>query len=80
MRMNMEDDSLLLKKQLKVTYERLCKLGEHKKSVELKLKNIDLEKDREFLLETMKRLDDNLLIEYKRREGILKVMNSKNAL
>ena len=73
----MKDDSELLKKQLDVNDERLQKLGEHKKSVELQLKNLDANKDHTFLLEIMKRLDHNLQIEYKQRNGILKAIRSK---
>jgi DNA integrity scanning protein DisA with diadenylate cyclase activity len=74
----MGDDSELLKIQLDVNDERLQKLGEHKKSVELQLKSLESEKDREFLLEIMKRLDHNLQIENKHRDGILKALSSKN--
>lgn len=74
----MSDDSELLKTQLDVNDERLRKLGEHKKSVELQLKNLKSEKDHRFLLEIMKRLDNNLQIEYVQRDGILKALNSKN--
>jgi hypothetical protein len=74
----MSDDSELLKTQLDVNDERLRKLGEHKKSVELQLKNLKSEKDHRFLLEIMKRLDDNLQIEYRQHDGILKALNSKN--
>ena len=49
----MSDDSELLKTQLDVNGERLRKLGEHKKSVELQLKNLKFEKDDIFLLEIM---------------------------
>ena len=76
--MNMQDDLDLLKKQLEVNDERLKKLEEHKKSIGLKLKNHKSEKDYEVLLETMKRLDHNLQIEYKQRNGIIKAMNSKD--
>ncbi len=72
------DDSELLKMQLDVNDERLRKLMEHKKSVESQLKNLKLDKDHEFLLEVMKRLEKNLQIEYKQRDGILKAINSKN--
>jgi len=73
----MTSDSELLKKQLKVNDERLRKLGQHKKSVESQLKNLVDHKEHEFLLEIMKRLDHNLQIEYKQRDGIIKAMNSK---
>jgi hypothetical protein len=73
----MTDDLELLKKQLEINDERLRKLGEHKKSVELQLKNSKSEKDHKFLLEIMKRLDHNLQFEHKQREGIIKAMGSK---
>ena len=74
----MSGDSELLKIQLDVNDKRLQKLEEHKKSVELQLKNLQSEKDHGFLLEIMKRLDHNLQIEYKQRDGILKALDSKN--
>ena len=75
--MNMIDDSALLKKQLEVNDKRLKKLEGHKKSIEPELKNPQSKKDYERLLETMKRLDHNLQIEYKQHDGIIKAMNSK---
>ena len=75
--MNVNNDLDLLKKQLEVNSKRLKKLEEHKKSIESELKNPKSEKDYERLLETMKRLDHNLQIEYKQRDGITKTMNSK---
>ena len=78
--MNVQDDLDLLKKQLEVNDKRLKKLEEHKKSIELELKNPKFEKDYERLFETMKRLDHNLQIEYKQRDGIIKAMNSKAQL
>ena len=74
----MRCDSELLKTQLDVNDERLRKLGEHKKSVELQLKNLKSGDDDVFLLEILKRLDNNLQIEYRQRDGILKALNSKN--
>ena len=73
----MNGDSELLKKQLEVNDERLLKLGEHKKSVESQLKNLAANKDHTFLLEIMKRLDHNLEIEHKQRDGIIQAINSK---
>jgi hypothetical protein len=73
----MNDDSKLLRKQLDVNDERLRKLVDHKKSVESQLKNLLASKDDTFLLEIMKRLDHNLQIEYKQRDGIIKAINSK---
>ena len=75
--MNVQDDLDLLKKQLEVNDERLKKLEAHKKSIEPELKNPKSKKDHGRLLETMKRLDHNLQIEYKQRDGIIKAMNSK---
>ena len=75
--MNVQDDLDLLKKQLEVNDKRLKKLEEHKKSIEPEMENPKSKKDYERLLETMKRLDYNLQIEYKQRDGIIKAMNSK---
>jgi len=75
--MNMKDDLDLLKKQLEVNDKRLKKLEEHKKSIESELKNPKSEKDYDRLFETIKRLEHNLQIEYKQRDGIIKAMNSK---
>lgn len=65
----------LLDQQLKVNEERINKLEEHKK---YELKNPKSE-NQETHLETMKRLEDNLQLEYKKRDGIIKTMNSKYA-
>lgn len=73
----MNDDSELLKKQLKVNDHRLRKLEKHKISVELQLKNPRSKNDSDFLLEVMKRLDHNLQLERKQREGILNAINSE---
>ncbi len=73
----MSEDSKLLKKQLKINDDRLRKLEEHKKSVELHIKNLKPENDPNFLLETLKRLDRNLQFENKQREGILRAMRPK---
>ena len=75
--MNVQNDLDLLKKQLEVNDKRLKKLEEHKKSLEPDLKHPKSKKDCERLLETMKRLDHNLQIEYKQRDGIIKAMNSE---
>ena len=64
----------LLDQQLKVNQERINKLEEHKK---YELKN-PKSKNPETHLETIKRLDYNLQLEYKKRDGIIKTMNSKN--
>jgi len=76
--MNVQDNLDLLKKQLEVNDVRLKKLEEHRKSIEPELKNPKSKKDYKMLLETMKRLDHNLQIEYKQRDGIIKAMNSKD--
>ena len=74
----MTDNLIILKKQLKTNDNRIKKLKEHKKSVEPELKNPKSHKDHERLLETMKRIDHNLQIEYAQRDGILDAMNSED--
>jgi hypothetical protein len=64
----------LLDNQLKINDERIKKLKEHKKS---ELNNPKSENP-EIHLETMKRLEYNLQLEYKKRDGIIKTMNSKD--
>jgi uncharacterized Zn finger protein (UPF0148 family) len=64
----------ILDQQLKVNEERINKLEEHKKH---ELENPKSE-NQETHLETMKRLEHNLLLEYKKRDGIIKTINSKN--
>ena len=64
----------LLDQQLKVNEERINKLEEHKK---YELENTKSE-NQETHLETMKRLEHNLQLEYKKRDGIIKTMNSKD--
>jgi uncharacterized Zn finger protein (UPF0148 family) len=64
----------LLDQQLKVNQKRINKLEEHKK---YELENPKSE-NLEIHLETMKRLEYNLQLEYKKRDGITKTMNSKN--
>lgn len=54
-------------KKKKVNDARIKKLEKHKKS---ELKNPTSE-------ETMKRIEHNLQIEYKKRDGIIKTVNSK---
>ena len=63
----------LLDQQLKVNQKRINKLEEHKKH---ELENPKY-KNLETRLETMKRLEYNLQLEYKKRDGIIKTMNSK---
>jgi len=57
----------LLDEEKRVNCKRIKKLEEHKK---LELKNPTSE-------ETMKRIEHNLQIEYKKRDGINKTINSK---
>ena len=64
----------ILDQQLKVNEERINKLEEHKKH---ELENPKSE-NQETHLETMKRLEHNLLLEYKKRDGIIKTINSKD--
>ena len=63
----------LLNQELLVNIQRIKKLEEHKKS---ELKN---PKNSETHLETIKRIEHNLQIEYKKRDGIVKTINSKDA-
>ena len=63
----------ILDQQLKVNEERINKLEEHKKH---ELENPKSE-NQETHLETMKRLEHNLQLEYKKHDGIIKTMNSK---
>jgi TolA-binding protein len=64
----------LLDQQLKVNEERINKLEEHKKC---ELGN-SKSKNQETHLETMKRLEHNLQLEYKKHDGIIKSINSKD--
>jgi len=57
----------LLEEEKRINDERIKKLEEHRK---LELKNPTSE-------ETMKRIEHNLQIEYKKRDGITKTMDSK---
>ena len=74
----MDEDFSLLEKELEINDQRIKKLEEHKKSVEHELKNPKSEEDNQRLLETMKRIEKNLEIEYKRHEGIINAINDKN--
>jgi len=62
----------LLDQELLINDERIKKLREHKK---IELKN---PKNLETHLETIKRIEHNLQIEYKKRDGIIKTLNSKD--
>ena len=64
----------LLDQQLKINEERINKLEEHKK---YELENTK-SKNQETHFETMKRLEHNLQLEYKKRNGIIKTKNSKD--
>ena len=64
----------ILDQQLKVNEERINKLQEHKKH---ELENLKSENQKTHL-ETMKRLEYNLQLEYKKRDGIIKTINSKD--
>ena len=71
----MDEDFELLEKELKVNDQRIKKLEEHKKMVEPELKNPKSEEDNQRLLETMRRIEKNLQIEYKKRDGIINAIN-----
>ena len=58
----------LLEEEKRVNHERIKKLKEHKKS---ELKNPTSK-------ETMKRIEHNLQIEYEKRDGIIKTIDSKD--
>jgi len=75
--MSVNNDLKLLKRELEINNKRIKKLEEHKKSIEPELKNPKSVKDHETLEETMRRLDYNLQIEYKKYDGVIKAMNSK---
>ena len=72
-----EEDLDLLDKQLMVNNERIEKLEEHKKITESEMKNLDSSNDQHVIMETMKRIEKNLKIEYELHEGIIKTINSK---
>ena len=73
-----EEDLDLLDKQLMVNNERIKKLEEHKKITESEMKNLNLENNQQTVLETIKRIEKNLKVEYEIHEGIIKAINSKN--
>lgn len=62
----------LLKEELSVNNERIRKLEEHKKS------ELQDPKNPKTHLETMKRIEHNLQIEYKKRNGLTNLINSKD--
>lgn len=65
----------LLEQELVVNEQRIKKLEEHKNS-ELKNPKSTNPKTR---LETMKRIEHNLQLEYKKRDGIIKMINSTDS-
>ena len=65
----------LLDEELIVNDQRIKKLEEHKKS-EL---NNPKSQNSETSLETMKRIEHNLQLEYKKRDGIIKMINPTNS-
>ena len=65
----------LLENELKINEERIKKLEKHKKS---ELEN-PKSQNHELYLETIKRLEHNLEFEYKKRDGIIKTINSKDS-
>ena len=65
----------LLDEELMVNDQRIKKLEEHKKS-EL---NNPKSQNSETSLETMKRIEHNLQLEYKKRDGIIKMINSTDS-
>jgi len=65
----------LLDEELIVNDQRIKKLEEHKKS-EL---NNPKSQNSETSLETMKRIEHNLQLEYKKRDGIIKMINSTDS-
>jgi len=69
-----DEDLNLLEKQLDVNSKRIKKLEEHRRSVEPELKS---KPEDHIIVETLRRLDHNLQIEYKQRDGIIKAINSK---
>ena len=73
------DDLELLEAQQKVNASRIRKLEEHKKEVELKMKDLSSKEDKKVLFETMKRLEKNLRIEYELQKGILRAIKSKES-
>ncbi|MFB5619590.1 MAG: hypothetical protein ACE5RC_00460 [Nitrosopumilus sp.] len=76
----MDEDLILLEKELEVNNQRLKKLEEHKKSIEPQLKNPKSIEENQRLLETMKRLEKNLQVEYKKRDGIINAIKTKGAI
>ena len=65
----------LLDQELIVNDKRIKKLEEHKKS-EL---NNPKSTNPQTILETIKRIEHNLQIEYKKRDGIIKMINSTDS-
>ena len=74
------EDLELLDKQLEVNNRRIKKLEEHKRTTEIELKSLDTSNKHQVLLETMKRINHNLQIEYEQHEGIIKAIKTKEVL
>ncbi len=70
------DDFELLEKELKVSNQRIKKLQEHKKSTQEEIEKSRPEAEHQTLLETMNRIEKNLDMEFKKKEGITGAMNS----
>jgi hypothetical protein len=73
----MDKDFTLLEKELAVNDQRIKKLEEHKKLVQPELDNPKSEDGNQRLLETMRRIEKNLKLEYKKRDGIINAINAK---
>ena len=74
-----KEDLELLDRQLEVNNRRIKKLEEHKKSTASELKNLHSEGKHEILLETMKRIEHNLQIEYEQHKGITNAIKVKES-
>ena len=61
-----------------VNNERIKKLEEHKKITESEMKNIDSNNKQHTVLETMRRIEKNLKIEYEIHKEIIKAIKSKS--
>ena len=61
-----------------INNERIKKLEEHKKITESEMKNLDSGNDQRTILETMRRIEKNLKIEYELHDGIVKAIDSKS--
>ena len=73
----MNEDFTLLEKELEVNDQRIKKLEEHRKLVQPELENPKSEDDNQRLLETIRRIEKNLKIEHKKRDGIINAINAR---